>query len=205
MCGYEANPREIVKPWPAFTWTPLARRVSAKIATPWRQLSRSFIAFREIMDDPDSYLKSALIMRRRKILIVHANENDRHSVAVTLRVAGYEIDTASTGSEAVRLIDRHTYSLVLSDLRMHGLDGPTLYRKIAARRPDAPPAIVFLSESPYASDYAAFLMETGVSMLTKPLVPGKLWQAVEGTLLTRSRTGTGLQDRFFCDQLDQTR
>ncbi len=144
-------------------------------------------------------------MRHRRILVVHANENDRHSVAIMLRVAGYETDTASTGSEALRLIDRYPYSLVLSDLRMQGLDGPALYRKLAARRRGAPPPIVFLSESPYASDYAAFLMETGVSMLTRPLVPGKLWRVVENTLLTPSATDNPARDRMSYDGLVKTR
>src|SRR5712691_8903797 len=162
---------------------------------------RSSIALREIPRYPDTQLKSTPIMRRRRILVVHANENDRHSVAITLRVAGYEIDTASTGSEALRLIDRYPYSLVLSDLRMQGLDGPTLYRKLAARRRGAPPSIIFLSESLYASDYAAFLMETGVSMLTRPLVPGKLWQVVENTLLTPPPTDNPARDRMSYDLL----
>jgi len=166
---------------------------------------RSSIALREIAGDPDMQLERTPIMRRRRILVVHANENDRHSVVITLRVAGYEIDTASTGSEALRLIDGYPYSLVLSDLRMHGLDGPALYRKLAARRRGAPPSIVFLSESPYASDYAAFLMETGVSMLTKPLVPGKLWRVVENTLLTPSSTDNPARDRLSCDRLVKTR
>ena len=165
---------------------------------------RSSIVLREIPRYPDTQVTSTAIMRHQKILIVHANENDRHSVAITLRVAGYEIDTASTGSEALGLIDRYPYSLVLSDLRMQGLDGPALYRKLAARRRGAPPSIIFLSESPYASDYAAFLMETGVSMLTKPLVPGKLWQAVENTLLTPSPTDNPPRDRMSYDRLVRT-
>ena len=166
---------------------------------------RSSLALREIARYPETQLKSTPIMRHRKILVVHANENDRHSVATMLRVAGYEIDTASTGSEALRLIDRYPYSLVLSDLRMQRLDGPALYRKLAARRRGAPPSIVFLSESPYASDYAAFLMETGVAMLTRPLVPGKLWRVVENTLLTPSPTDNPARDRLSYDLLVRVR
>jgi DNA-binding response OmpR family regulator len=166
---------------------------------------RSSIALREIARYSDMQLKRTPLMRSRRILVVHANENDRHSVAITLRIAGYEIDTASTGSEALTLIDRYPYSLVLSDLRMQGLAGPALYRKLAARRRSVAPPIVFLSESPYASDYAAFLVETGVSLLTRPLVPGKLWQVVENILLTSSPTDNPTGDPLSCDRLVETR
>jgi DNA-binding response OmpR family regulator len=54
---------------------------------------------------------------------------------------------------------------------MPDLDGPALYRALAAQRPDLLSRIVFMTGDTLGGDMTGFLSETGVRLLEKPLDP----------------------------------
>jgi DNA-binding NtrC family response regulator len=49
---------------------------------------------------------------------------------------GYEIHTAPSGETALQFLEEHDYDVVLTDLRMGGMDGLALVREIHAARPE---------------------------------------------------------------------
>jgi DNA-binding NtrC family response regulator len=49
---------------------------------------------------------------------------------------GYEIHTAPSGETALQFLEEHDYDVVLTDLRMGGMDGLALVREIHATRPE---------------------------------------------------------------------
>jgi DNA-binding NtrC family response regulator len=51
---------------------------------------------------------------------------------------GYEIHTAPSGETALQFLEEHDYDVVLTDLRMGGMDGLALVRAIHATRPETP-------------------------------------------------------------------
>jgi len=55
----------------------------------------------------------------------------------TLRREGYEILTAETPAEALRLLDERSVDLVLTDQKMPGMSGMTLLGEVARRQPAA--------------------------------------------------------------------
>ena len=62
-------------------------------------------------------------MSTRRVLVVDDEENIRHVLQLLLRRAGYEVDTASDGVEALQALRDSPYDVVLLDLRMPRLDG----------------------------------------------------------------------------------
>ena len=54
-----------------------------------------------------------------------------------IREAGYEVDEAGSAEEALDLLRRNPYDVVVTDLRMPGMDGIELLERIKAQRPDA--------------------------------------------------------------------
>ncbi|MGH7415497.1 MAG: response regulator [Candidatus Rokuibacteriota bacterium] len=107
------------------------------------------------------------------------------SLASALRIAGHVVDTATTRADAVALMGRHRYGLVISNLRMPYLDGPTLYENLARRWPRALPGVVFVTDSAFSPEYSRFLMDVGVPLLVKPVSPTDLWDSVEHQLNRR--------------------
>ncbi|HSB17224.1 MAG TPA: sigma-54 dependent transcriptional regulator [Bryobacteraceae bacterium] len=66
----------------------------------------------------------------KRILVVDDEENLRRVTQLKLQQAGYEAMTASDGVEALGLLARHPQDLVLTDLKMPGMSGIDLLRKV---------------------------------------------------------------------------
>jgi DNA-binding NtrC family response regulator len=52
-----------------------------------------------------------------------------------LAKSGYEVDVVETGADAIRLIDERLYDIVVTDIRMEGVDGIAVLRHALARSP----------------------------------------------------------------------
>ena len=62
-------------------------------------------------------------MRRTKILVVDDEHLIRWSLEQSLRKQGYEVLTAASGEEALKLIQDDSPDLVLLDIQLPGMDG----------------------------------------------------------------------------------
>jgi two-component system cell cycle sensor histidine kinase/response regulator CckA len=104
-----------------------------------------------------------------RILFVEDEAAVRGIAARLLRQRGYEVIEAADGEEALELAEEHagTIDMMISDVIMPGLDGPSLLKKARPFLGDAP--VMFISG--YAeSDFSDLLQdEAGVSFLPKPL------------------------------------
>jgi CheY-like chemotaxis protein len=73
-----------------------------------------------------------------RVLVVDDNSVNRRILARQLELAGAAAtDTAAGGEEALELMRRGHYDLVLADLQMPGMDGFDLARRIRAREREA--------------------------------------------------------------------
>jgi two-component system, NtrC family, response regulator AtoC len=72
---------------------------------------------------------------RPVVLIVDDDKNTRDGLERALR-ATYTVLTAESAERALDLLDAHNVTLLLSDVRMPGMDGLTLLRRALARQPD---------------------------------------------------------------------
>ncbi|RZJ16837.1 MAG: response regulator [Brevundimonas sp.] len=104
-----------------------------------------------------------------RILFVEDEAAVRGIAARLLRQRGYEVIEAADGEEALILAEEHAgeIDMMISDVIMPGLDGPSLLKKARPYLGDAP--VMFISG--YAeSDFSDLLQdEIGVSFLPKPL------------------------------------
>src|SRR5262245_5866580 len=105
----------------------------------------------------------------RRILAVENNELVLSFLEAGLLTAGYYVDTATNGREALEKIDRGAYDVIISDVRMPELDGLALCRALGERQSDALRRVVLLTGSGSISDHEAFLNEVGVLALAKPV------------------------------------
>jgi DNA-binding response OmpR family regulator len=71
------------------------------------------------------------------ILVVDDEGANRYSVSKTLQRVGYIVNEAASGEEALDFVDNQEYDVVLSDIRMQGIDGVELLRRIKEQSPDA--------------------------------------------------------------------
>ena len=110
--------------------------------------------------------------RRRNVVLVVDDEPEVGQMLIDiLERDGYRVDRAHSGREALSRLRTSKVDLILSDLRMPDLDGPALYRELAAQRPELLSRIVFMTGDTLSGDMTGFLSETGVRLLEKPLDP----------------------------------
>lgn len=71
------------------------------------------------------------------ILVVDDEGAIRYSISKTLQRVGYQVHTATSGEEALDMMQRNDYDVVLTDIRMPGLSGVDLLTRIKEEAPDA--------------------------------------------------------------------
>ncbi len=119
---------------------------------------------------------------RARLLVGMDDEHARGRLVAVLRADGYTVDAAATRAEGLSLIDRHAYALVVSALRMPGLDGPALSRALETRWPLEMPAQIFVMQPAFAPDLARFLMESAAPLLPWPARPADISRIVARSL-----------------------
>jgi len=117
-----------------------------------------------------------------RILVVDDDEGARDLIVSSLRADGHDVDSSSNGIEALRLVSRQWYDLIVSDLKMPELDGPNLYSEVTRRWPTGPPHVLFVSGFGTTSEYDGFLEVIKAPVLSKPFKAGELRRAVRRML-----------------------
>ncbi|MFT4091212.1 MAG: response regulator [Asticcacaulis sp.] len=103
-----------------------------------------------------------------RILFVEDEEIVRGIAARLLRQRGYEVTEAADGEEALDIImDGASFDLLISDVIMPGLDGPSMLKKARPLLGDIP--VMFISGYAEAEFSDLLEDEQGVSFLPKPL------------------------------------
>lgn len=74
----------------------------------------------------------------KRILVVDDEEAIRLLYREELSEAGYQVDTAEDGMEALRMVEESRPDLIMIDLRMPGMDGLELLAKVRAKHRDLP-------------------------------------------------------------------
>ena len=115
----------------------------------------------------------------RKVLLVVDDEPDVAGLlADLLTIEGHTVDTADNGVTAMEKIRSRKFDMVLSDIRMPELDGPSLYHEIEHHHPELVPRIVFLTGDTLGPDSCDFLARPGIRSLVKPFSAEDVRRAV---------------------------
>ncbi len=119
--------------------------------------------------------------RKRKILIVDDERSVRSSLAEWFLEDGFEVETAEDGEAALRAMhNAGPFDVFVIDLKMPGMDGITLQKRV--REVDSDAAIIILTA--FASvDTAVEALKLGAfDYITKPVDPDDLSNAVRNAL-----------------------
>ncbi len=72
------------------------------------------------------------------ILVVEDDESLSEALQDTLQLAGYHVQTAENGLQALRQLENETVDLIISDINMPKMDGHSLLKKVHTQFPDIP-------------------------------------------------------------------
>jgi DNA-binding NtrC family response regulator len=115
-----------------------------------------------------------------RILVVDDDESLRRVLQVQLEQLGHQVVTASDGIQALALLQKAPQELLIVDLKMPGMSGLDLLKKVRA---DYPESIVVLITAFATVETAVEAMKAGAyDYITKPVHPEELRLLVDRTL-----------------------
>jgi DNA-binding NarL/FixJ family response regulator len=101
-----------------------------------------------------------------RILVVEDEPGVRDMIVEILEAEGYEVQTVSSGGQAVTLLGQHAYDLILTDLRS---------------------TVIFVTGHMPAHDDQGFLAKPAGRMLARSFVPSERCDLVRRALTTAER------------------
>jgi DNA-binding NarL/FixJ family response regulator len=135
----------------------------------------------------------------KQLLVVDDDPSLLLAVSETLRAEGYEVVTARRGAEAMVRVAEALPDLIISDIRMPGMDGYQLARNLRSAPRTRLVPIVFLTARDETADRIAGFRIGVDAYLTKPFEPEELAAVVKSILDRVRRTHSDLA-RMFGEQ-----
>ena len=114
------------------------------------------------------------------ILTIDDEENIRNGLADNFELEGYDVKQAASGEEGLKLIAEGGIDLVITDLRMDGISGSEVVKKVTSEHPGIP--IIVLTGHGSIDDATAALKAGAFDFLTKPLDLDHLNKIVKNAL-----------------------
>jgi signal transduction histidine kinase/CheY-like chemotaxis protein len=109
-----------------------------------------------------------------RILVVDDEPEIAEFLRDLLEAAGHGVALAGNGREALRWLDQQEFDLLLSDLKMPGLDGAGLLKEVAQRDPGLATRFIAMTGDALGGSAHAFVQDSGLPVLHKPFEPGEV-------------------------------
>ncbi|TFH37596.1 MAG: response regulator [Anaerolineales bacterium] len=116
-----------------------------------------------------------------RILIVDDEPDTVGLIEITLKPAGYLLDRAFSGSEALRKLKDQAYDLILMDVMMPEITGFDVVRLLHEQAKTIPP-IIFLTAKSTSEDLEMGKTLGAAAYIVKPATRGQLLDAIKATL-----------------------
>jgi len=116
------------------------------------------------------------------VLVVEDEDPLRGLVTEVMRGLGHQVIEATSGQEALSLLERRTYDLVMLDLRLPDVDGQAVWQRAIAPHPRLAGRVVFMTGDIMSSETQEFLDETGRPCLMKPFTIEQVGRVVNEVL-----------------------
>ena len=131
-------------------------------------------------DDPECQGQNAdSELAGLRILLAEDNEINQMIALELLNLKGCVVDVAGTGQEALDLLQKNTYALVLMDIQMPVMDGLTATKTIRKNPLYGDLPIIAMTAHAMSGDRELSL-ETGMNdHITKPIDPESLYTAIK--------------------------
>lgn len=125
-----------------------------------------------------------MVKQPARLLLVDDDPSLLKLLGMRLSSEGYQVTTAASGPEALRLLQKEKIELVISDLRMDEMDGLALFGEIQKRHTGLP--VIILTAHGSIPDAVSATQQGVFSFLTKPVDRDALYKAIDDALAQRA-------------------
>ena len=115
-----------------------------------------------------------------RILIADDEQRMRHLLSIILKKKGYEVEEAGDGLQALDMLTSTHFDLLISDIKMPGLDGKGLLRQIKKQNIGCP--VVFITAFGTVESAVEAMRDGVMDFITKPFEQDRIVLTVERIL-----------------------
>ncbi len=115
----------------------------------------------------------------KQVLIVEDNEQNRYLLQYMLEESGYEVVTATSGTQALTMTARQRPDLILMDIQLPDMDGMEVTRRIRELETEGRVPIVAVTSFAMAGDRERALAAGCDGYIEKPIVPENFLEEIE--------------------------
>ena len=126
-------------------------------------------------------------MSGARVLVVDDQEDIREMARLVLHDAGFEVVTAPSGEDALRLARGTSFDLVLLDINMPGLDGWSTLKLLRADGATGDLPVAMFSVKSEVRDKMTSLQDGAVDFIAKPFSVDELVRRVSRIVETHPR------------------
>jgi DNA-binding NtrC family response regulator len=119
-------------------------------------------------------------MRSNRILLVDDEKNIRLTLTQSLQPLGLETESAVNGEEALAQLQQKEFGLILLDLKMPGMDGMEVLRRVSETRPDI--RVIIITAHGTVESAVEAMKLGAVDFIQKPFPPEKILELVAKVL-----------------------
>lgn len=114
-----------------------------------------------------------------KVLVVDDDELMRANLIDALKISSYEVYSATNGKEALSVLDKHQFDLIVTDIVMPDMEGVEFIREVKRKR-ELSVKIIAMSGSIMSDNYLELARLMGADLtLEKPFSVDKFLETVE--------------------------
>ena len=114
------------------------------------------------------------------ILIVDDEQSMRDFLAIMLKKEGYEVVTAEDGNEALKALEEDIYDLVITDIKMPGIDGLQVLSSVKRVSPNT--LVIVITAYSSTEDAVLAMKQGALDYITKPFEIEKIKLAIKNAL-----------------------
>src|SRR5258707_12459300 len=129
-----------------------------------------------------------------KVLLVDDDRDLRQLIGMRLQASGYAVTAVESGEAALAALAVARPQVVVTDLRMQGMDGMGLFEAVHRDSPSLP--VVILTAHGTIPEAVAATRRGGYSFLTKPFEPKVLLDTVAQAMRVSSPPGSGQMEEW---------
>lgn len=116
-------------------------------------------------------------MQIDKVLLVDDDQNIRFVVQMALEgLTSWKVLLADSGAEALKIVDQERPDLILLDMMMPGMDGPTTYTRLKAQGVLVP--VIFMTAKVQTHEVEDHLKLGAAGVIAKPFDPMTLHKEI---------------------------
>jgi CheY-like chemotaxis protein len=142
----------------------------------------SILTEAEVSEPPGPVADEPEKVGKAKILVVDDEQVIGDLVKRILGGEGYQVDTVDNATDALKMIEGKRYNLLLLDVKMPGMSGVQLYRRIDKIASSLAKRVVFVTGDVMGADTEKFLTENKVAHIAKPFDAAQLKREVKRAL-----------------------